>query len=799
MILTAQVYIPVAEATETYSQTTTLSIDTKEIALVEIFKAIEKQSEFLFNYADMDVAGIRAKVSVRNGTLRDVLEQALKNTGLSWSVNNRHVSVFRPQQDRQTAGRSISGTVVDTGGEPIIGANVLEKGTTNGTITDIDGKFTLRVADRAVLLVSYIGYVSKEVAVGNRTDLQISLAESSLDLEEVVVVGYGVVKKSDVTGSIVSVNSEEMMKRNPITVGQGLQGVAAGVNVYRNSGDPSGEVTVRIRGIATVNNSADPLYVVDGIQVGTSINFLNPNDVESIEVLKDASATAIYGSKGANGVIMVTTKKGLKGRTQLNFSANYNIQTNSRILDVLDAAGFVHAARRASASDGSQLTNAAWVNYDKELNSFNWQEEMTQPALQQNYNISVSGGNDNSQAVFSIGFMDNNGIVINSNFQRLTARAAIDHKIKNFIRTGINLSYTYSENHGNSGRNMISYATLIPTMDDVDASGNLVNVPIQWPDGKWGHFKQEGTADTNQSTDNPVAVATLAQNYSGNSRIITNAYMEIDIIKNLVFKIIGGFNYYNNYNNNYVPVNDRAYGSLGNPDQFSVSEAHNMSISLESFLTYNLNINKANRISLMAGYSASRYKGQDVNASGRDFPVPTIRRIDMTKDKATVIGGGGLSRELRGLSTFGRINYSLNDKYLLTATVRRDGSSNFGAGNRFGTFPSASLAWRTSEEKFIKDLNLFSNLKLRIGWGQTGNAGNSTNLSVNQLSSAMIAYYFFPNGQNTIAPGLAQTQEIDTNLKWETNEQTNIGVDMGFLNNSVTISLDYFVRDAKNL
>jgi TonB-linked SusC/RagA family outer membrane protein len=781
-----------------------VSLLLNDVTVEEAINMIEKETSYSFLFTDKAV-DIDRKVSIRvnNGEITDILAQLLKGTDIGYQIIDRQIilakkSITSPslQQDGE---RTVTGTVVDASNEPVIGANIREKGTTNGTVTDIDGKFSLNVPGNSVLQVSYIGYDTQEIEIGSQRQLQITLIESMLAIDEVVVIGYGVVRKSDVTGSIVSVNSEEMMKRNPVTIGEGLQGVAAGVSVYRNSGDPTGEVTVRIRGIATVNNSADPLYVVDGIQVGTSISFLNPNDVESIEVLKDASATAIYGSKGANGVVMVTTKKGLKGHTQLNFTANYSAHTNSRKLDVLDAEGFVKAARRAAVSDGNQLTNVAWINYDRELNSIDWQEEMIRTALRQNYNLSVSGGNENTQSVFSVGYMNNDGILINSNFKRLTGRANIDHKVKEFLRTGVNVSFTYSENHGNSGRNMISYATLIPTMDDVDANGNLINVPVRWEDGTWGHFKQEGTGDTNKSTDNPVAAAQMAQNHYGSSRILTNAYMEVDILKDLVFKFIGGFNYANNYNNNYQAVNARTYVDMGNPDQFSVSENHNLTLSLESFLTYNLNIDDVHRINLMAGYSASSYKGQEVNAGSRDFPVPTIRRIDMTKDKATITGGGGLLRELRGLSVFGRINYSLRDKYLLTATIRRDGSSNFGVGNRYGTFPSASLAWRTSEEAFIRNLNLFSNLKVRLGWGQTGNAGNSTNLSVNQLSSATVAYYHFINGQTVIAPGLAQTQEIDTNLKWETNEQTNVGVDFGFLNNSVTFSVDYFVRDAKNL
>ncbi|OAV69108.1 Outer membrane cobalamin receptor protein, SusC/RagA family [Bacteroidales bacterium Barb6XT] len=703
----------------------------------------------------------------------------------------------------QQAGALVKGIITDESGEPVIGANVLVSGTTIGTITDFDGKFELAASAGAELKISYIGYFPQSVKVAaGKTDYNIILREDAEALDEVVVIGYGVVKKSDVTGSVVSVNSGEMLKRNPTTVGQGLQGAAAGVSVSRNSGDPRGEVTIRVRGVATVNNSADPLFVVDGIPVGTSIDFLNPNDVESIEVLKDASATAIYGSQGANGVIMITTKRGTKGSTHLTFAANYGIQTNSKTLDVLDAAGFASAARRAAASDNASLTNAAWTNssYDSRLNSINWQDEMTRTSLQQKYDLNVSGGSENTQAVMSVGYMNNDGIIINSNFKRLTARANIDHKVKSFLRTGINLSYMHSENHGlDDNRTLSNYATLIPTMDDVDANGNLMNVPIQYPNGTWGHFKQEGSGDTNKGTDNPVAVAMVPDERASNNKVVANAYIDFDIIKGLVFKTVGGFNYAGYSSYNYAPVNNRSYTELGNPDRLSLGQNQGVTLSLESYLTYDLKINSANRIGLMAGHSLSQYTMEEMDASARNFPMPTIRRLELTKDKGTITATGGLGRELRGQSFFGRANYALLDRYLLTGTVRRDGSSNFGAGNRYGVFSSASFAWRLSEEEFIKNLNIFSNLKLRLGWGQTGNAGNSTNRSVNQLSSDAISYYFFTNGQPVLAPGLAQTKEIDTNLKWETNEQTNIGLDLGFIDNTLTFAVDYFVRDAKDL
>lgn len=800
---------------ESLPQINGLTLAIQNGTILEALKAIENQSDYSFVYDANDV-NLSKKVTINANDidLQDVLNALFGSNEFGYRiVDNRHIALYRKTAVKQQSNLTIRGTVSDDSGQAIIGANIVANGTTIGTVTDMDGKFELSVPPNAVLRITYVGYLSQDIRISaGKTNYAIILHEDTESIEEVVVIGYGVVKKSDVTGSVVSVNSDEMLKRNPITVAQGLQGAAAGVFVGR-SGGPDGGTTIRIRGVATINNSTDPLFVVDGIRVGGNIDFLNPNDVLSIEILKDASATAIYGSEGANGVVMITTKKGEKGRTRVNFSANYGIQSNSKKLDVLDAEGFVKAARIAANNDGSPL-NAVWAKYDKELNNIDWQDEMSRNALQQTYNMTVSGGSETTQAVASIGYMNNEGIIINSNFRRLTARASVDQTVKKIFRTGLNLSYVYSEYYAGGGsrgnsfnglfvdNGLLYYALLPPTMDDVDSQGNLVHVPIQYSNGEWGHFPLN-TTDINKDADNPVAASTQSveagNNFYGN-RMITNAYAELDILKGLVFKSTGGFNYFGNARHNYVPVINRTRTLQNNvDDSFTVSENQTTQLSLESYLTYDLNLNDVHRINLMGGHSISRRRSADVNLSANSFPVPSIRRIGLTQRPSSISGDGGLGLELRTQSYFGRLNYVLLDKYLLTATIRRDGSSNFGKGNRYGTFPSTSLAWRASEESFIKNLNVFSNLKLRLGWGRTGNAGLPTNKSAEQLSSDNVSYYFYTGSDFVIAPGLAQAQLIDTNLKWETNEQTNIGLDFGFSNNSFTFAIDYFVRDAKDL
>lgn len=715
--------------------------------------------------------------------------------GYASSTAENHAYVQSLQQ-----GLTVEGTIVDSNGQPVIGASLILKGDGSiGTVTDIDGNFSLSVPGPGVLVVSAIGYKTVEISVSSSTKgLSIVLEEDNEMLDDVVVIGYGTVKKSDLTGSVSTVRAEDMMKRNPIDIGQGLQGAAAGVQVLRNSGDPRGGTTIRIRGIATVNGSADPLYVVDGVQVGTSIDFLNPGDIESIQILKDASATAIYGSRGANGVIMVTTKKGTKGTARVDASVNYGVGTSSSRLEVGTIQDFVKAIRTTKEHDGGSFTELAWADpsLDSRLNNIDWQDVMTRTALQQNYNLSVSGGNASTQARLSVGYLNNKGIVVASQFDRLTARLNVTHNIKNFIKITGNASYVHGVSQGSG--NAYSYAGAIPSMDSLDENGNLVNVPVQYPDGTWGHYNVKGDGDIEKGTDNLYAAAMTRDSRTAFDQIMTNANIDIDIIKGLQFHTVASWNLYLNTSDTYSPVNPRTFITKTTPDSFSLNYGSTYRSGLESWFSYDLAFGK-NKLNLMAGYSVNDTRSFSLNGSASSMPAPNIRRIELTKDPSSKNVSGGYGMPERFVSWYGRLNYNFSDRYLLTFTIRRDGSSNFGAGNRWGNFPSTSFAWRASEEEFIKNLGIFDNLKLRAGWGQTGNAGSPTNRSVEQLSSSYTMYYWYNNNAVISAPGLAKLVEVDTNLKWETNEQTNVGVDFGFFKNSLTFSVDYFIRTAKDL
>jgi len=623
-------------------------------------------------------------------------------------------------------------------------------------------------------------------------------------IDEVVVVGYGTIKKSDISGSVVSVDKEQMMKRNPLNLAQGLQGSAAGVMVSKNSGDPEGTATIRIRGVATVNGSADPLYVVDGVQVGSNANFVNPADVESIEVLKDASATAIYGARGANGVVMITTKKGVKGATQLNFSANFGIQNMTGKLDVADADLFAYSVRQGRANDAASIQNKAFgADYAGRLRTIDWQDVMTRTALQQNYMLSVSGGNDKTQSTFSVGYLNNDGVILDSNFSRLTARANVTHKVKDFIEVGGNVAFVHSEKVG--GGNLRSYATLTPTMDYVDeTTGQFIS--NDWranADGTYNAFMQiSGEGDIQKGQDNPYA-AKMEEDKTPTyeNKFVGSAYLNLNLFKGLQFRTIGSYTLSTVDGSGFNVVNPRSI-TAAQTNSFWMNQSQDNNIEIESYFTYNWK-NDIHNLTVMAGNSVTNYWGHWVSSNASNFLADSYRQMSLTSDQTSRIGDGGYNLKTRYISWYGRAMYTLMDRYIVTATVRRDGSSNFGSGNRWGTFPSAALAWRLSEEDFIKNLDIFSNMKLRFGWGQTGNAGSATSLSVAQLSSNRIAYDWGQLGGSSSnynkVVGFAQLKEIDTNLKWETNTQTNIGLDLGLLNNDLNITMDYFIRDSKDL
>ena len=646
----------------------------------------------------------------------------------------------------------ITGTVIDGNGEPIIGANIRVAGSTTGVTSGLDGHFELQVPDgTGKLQVSFIGYMTQEVVYApGKTKYDIVLREDNETLDEVVVVGYGTMKKSDITGSVSSVNTEQMMRRTPVNIAQGLQGAAAGVVVTQAGGDPTGGYSIRIRGVATMDGNTDPLWVVDGIQHGNASNldWLDPNDVENIEILKDASATAIYGSRGANGVIMVTTKQGKTGKLSVDVKADFGISTLARKLDMASLGDWLSAYRQAIETDGKIPYTAYNGQYDNQLNAIDWQDAMTQQSFRQQYNLSLSGGSDVLQANASVGYLDNKGIIVNSWNKRLTFRLGVNANIKKIVKIGFNTNF--STGKGRGGGNLINYARTLPTMDYVE-NGQVVHVPLQYEDGTFGHWSYDPTTisySAGKYQSNPYAdqyIRRYKDDWDNDNAAIRNtAFVEINIMKGLTFRSNMNLNfsasnswYYNK------PYADSQYtweqwdtdenGNKYGVDEFGTNGNAQTSYGIENYFTYDTTI-KNHHLTLMVGQSASKTHGSWNNSSTRDLRFDFLRGFYSEDPDKYNNGNGGPNMSERFASYFGRLNYAYKDRYLLTATIRRDGSSKFGADNLWGTFPSASLAWRASEEEFIKKLGVFSNLKVRFGWGRVGNANVNPTDAMPQLS-----------------------------------------------------------------
>ena len=727
----------------------------------------------------------------------------------------------------------VKGTVNDESGEPIIGATVKVVGTQTGAVTDFNGQFSVNAPSNATLNVSYVGYVPQRVEVSGRNNIVVVLKEDAQMLNDVVVVGYGTMKKSDISGSVATVDQEAVMKRVPQNIGQALQGAAAGVMVTQQDGSPDGRAAIRIRGVGTINGDASPLYVVDGVQVGTSADFVNPADIERIEILKDASATAIYGSAGANGVVMITTKHGQKGHTNITLTADFGLQTLPYTLDVLNLSDYSKAIKEAKSNDGAMFINQLWNN-PSGATEIDCQKEMTRAALKQAYGASVNGGNDKTQYNLSFGYTNVDGLVINTNYQRFTTRANVSTKVNKYLEIGGDINYTHSESHGsNAGmgnnQNLSSlrdFASMTPTLDYYDQNDitkSMVHVNLKNPDGTYGAgylMTPNGWEGNTSIAANPYA--TQMENgeraRNGFDRIQTTAFIDLTFLENKNHKLDlrsqGTYTYWANNGSDYTGGRTR-YNNIGGTwtevllpsgsDQsysFSLNNSNGYSLGLQTYLTYNLNYD-IHELTLMVGNEVGKSWGQWINGSARQFPSIMNRNINLTEDPNSKSLGGGYNADTHTISYFARATYSLMDRYVLTGTIRRDGSSNFGEGNRWGTFPSVAGAWRISEEPFLKDNAFVDNLKLRVGWGQTGNAGNIQGKGVAALKGDG-AYSFYPadgvsgywgnrNRETGWYAGL-----VDTNLKWETTEMTNIGIDFAFLGNW-DITLDYFIKKTKDL
>ncbi len=673
----------------------------------------------------------------------------------------------------------LKGVVKDAKGEPIIGATVMVSGDKNGTATDYDGNFSLNVAPDAVLTVSYVGYKTAEVAVNNRTSLTVVLEENSELLEEVVVIGYGTMKKKDLTGAVGSLGAKDMNNSPMANVGQALQGKVAGLQVVDN-GKPGDNVSIKIRGIGTINNS-DPLIVIDGVPTDLGLSSLNLTDVDRIDVLKDASATAIYGSRGANGVVLVTTKRGQSGKGQLTVNANYAAQNATNVPQMLNAQQYA-AYSNDMLSAGNRPTNPLWSDPSSLTSSTNWLDEILQTGSSQNYSLSYSGGNDKSHYYVSGGFLDQEGIVKNVNYRRFNFQANSDAQVLSWLKFTNNI--TFSTDKKSSGSYSIS-----------DAMRALPTQPVKTEDGGWSYpgypdYENRANAEWYGTIRNPVGPMYTDQSVTEGYNLLANVSAEIKFCDWLTFKSTFGYDAKFWFTDGFYPGYD--WMASGEEVESSASQSANRSFTYlsDNYFTFNKDFGK-HHVDAMVGTSAQWNDYKNLSGGVSEFLFDEFHQLSEAKEISSLTSSW---TDWSLLSLMGRVNYSFDDCYLVTATVRRDGSSRFGANNRWGTFPSGSVAWRPTREEWFPELNgVISDLKVRGGYGVTGNQeiGNYTFASLFDMRK------YFIGGK--VVDALTASSLYNPDIHWEAVHQTNIGIDLSMFDSRVNLSVDGYWKNTKDM
>ena len=679
---------------------------------------------------------------------------------------------------------SVSGKVTsEDNGVGLPGVNVIVKGTNQGTITDDNGEFNIIVPDNnSVLVFSYVGYATKEISVNGQSVINVLLVPDFKELAELIVVGYGSTEKKDITGAVARVTSEELRAIPAYSVEQALVGRAPGVTVQQNSGEPGGRIEVRVRGANSMIGSNEPLYVVDGVPITGVIDYINPADIESMDILKDASATAIYGSRGANGVVIITTRKAEKGKAgRIELNSFYGVQKEINRYEMLNARDYATVANERAKNDGV----TPYFDIDTVSNpGTNWQDLIFRSAPVQSHTLTFSGSSETSNYTLSTNFFQQDGLIVNTGVKRGTMRFNVDHKVNKVIGIGANVTLTRREvnrldvNNGNFGGRIYTDAMGVPpTLDGpFDSDGNYYQVD-QLPEYSW----------ISLDLRNPL-IHTEKKDRSLHNTVLANGFIDVNILEGLKFKSLFSLEYQNSINEGFNPI-------IYSTDLGSASDgyAFNNSFLNENILSYNKSMGANHKIGLVGGFTAQTYMSRFESASVSGISNNITENYDLAG--ATVIRppSNGLG-EWTLLSWLGRANYSFKDKYLITASIRTDGSSRFGAGNKWGTFPSAAVAWRVSEESFLQPVNLIDDLKLRASYGVTGNTALSAYQSLDRFSSVRIV-----QGNNTDEVGYAPGSLGNPDLKWETTTQIDVGFDLAMLEGKVELTFDYYKKNTNNL
>ena len=776
-------------------------------SLEEIFNNLEEQTGFMFSYRRSDVSTDSFVSNYSRSSLAEVLRDIAKNNMLYFKRVNNNISVKKldkPQSLRVEEEfdqpikqqMRVTGTVLsDRESEPLPGVSVLIKGTVNGTTTDLDGKYAIEVNPGAVLQFSYIGYQTFEVEVGNQSKIDVSLVDDTRQLEEVVVVGYGTQKKSDLTGSLASVSGDQLKSMMTTSLDQALQGRVAGVQVTTNSGQPGGGISVRIRGANSINGSNEPLYVVDGIPIsgdagGTAVGFdwagggngqtavsalatINPADIVSVEVLKDASATAIYGSRAANGVVLITTKRGKFGESKFNYDAYYGVQQPSKYLEVMNLQEYAEYQNERAIERGVD-PRIEFMDPSLLGDGTNWQKEIFRKAAIQSHQLSVLGGSEKTQYAISGGYFKQEGTVIGSGFERFSLRMNVDNQTKDWFKIGNSMMFSRTDEritlNDDEGGVVSTAITQAP------------DIPVYNIDGSYAGPTIDGS---NTGITNPVAMALERDLTLKRNRLLTNLYGEVTFFQGLKFRSEIGADV--QFSDNYGFNPTYQWGTVVN-NRANSRRRKNQSLFyiLKNYLTFNRTLFTRHNLTLMAGHEIQESSWENMMAGRQDFVSNDIQELNAGDPTTAVNSQGKGSATLQ--SVFGRLNYDYDDRYLLTFTMRADGSSKFGPSNKWGYFPSAAVAWKVNNEDFF-NVPAINQFKLRLGWGMVGNEG----IPGYAYGAAMVSR------GTPLGTGFVPANIPNPEVQWESSEQYNLGLDLELFTSRLNLTVDVYQKNVDNL
>jgi len=794
-----------------YSQK--ISLEKRNVSIEAAFSAIESQTDYLFLYDKLDLPSSRlVSVNLKNATIDQALNQLFADVPLSYKIFKKNIVIKKQEKQKEEALvtpaqkpavlQALSGKVTDEKGEGLPGVNIVVKGTSKGATTNTSGEYQLDITDQGTILVfSFVGYLTQEIEAGNRTTLDVTLKVDDKALEEVVVVGYGTQKKSDLTGAISSIKAEDLKRLPTTSFDQAIQGRAAGVQVTQGSSAPGGRVSIRIRGGNSLSSGNEPLYVIDGYPItagGTAggngagqnpLASINPSDIASMEILKDASATAIYGSRGANGVVLVTTKRGKAGKTSVTYDGYYGVQKVIKKLDMMNAREFADLVNEARANDG--VATPAYPN-SADLYNFpdpstlgkgvDYQDEIFRSAAIQNHTLSISGGNDNTKIAVSGSYFDQKGVLIGSDFKRASIRANIDTKLSKNIMFSTNL--TASKVWGNNGR----------SEGDGGGNGNTVNaalimpptVPIFQKDGTYTRLNPTPGGST---VHNPVPIVKFNKDFQNIDRVLGTMAFTWNIIADLSLKVSVGTDMSNANRETYEPRETvNGYNANGRASQ---SNRRSMSYLNENILSYNKTFNK-HQFNVVAGYTRQMDRDQQFRAYSSNF-LTDLYGADNLGAGAAFTSPDSYKNQSQLVSYLGRINYTFNNKYLLSLTGRSDGSSKFGDNNKWAFFPSVAVGYKLSEESFMQSIEAVSNLKVRASYGKTGNQNIA-----NYRSLARLGVYNY-DLSGALVSGLSPGNIANPDLRWETTATTDFGIDLDLFGNRLNFVADYYYKKTTDL